>query len=152
MTEEGSMADVFDVAQYILQKLGPTSAMKLQKLVYYSQAWSLVWHEKPLFPERIEAWANGPVVPILWDSHKGQFVLTQLPKGNANRLSEVEKKTVNAVLDYYGDKTAQYLCDVSHMEEPWSKTRKGLGPGTNSRREITHSAMHEYYCSIPPKK
>jgi uncharacterized phage-associated protein len=67
------MRSVLDVAAYIVQKLGPLTAMKLQKLVYYSQAWSLVWDEKPLFRERVEAWANGPVVRRLFEVHKGQF-------------------------------------------------------------------------------
>ena len=58
---------VHDVAAYILKKQGEMSAMKLQKLVYYSQAWSLVWDEKPLFRAQIEAWANGPVVRSLYD-------------------------------------------------------------------------------------
>ena len=57
-----SPVSVFDVAAYILDKLGPISTIKLQKLVYYCQAWSLVWDEEPLFSERIEAWVNGPVV------------------------------------------------------------------------------------------
>ena len=43
------MASVFDVAAYILHRAGTMTAMKLQKLVFYSQAWSLVWDEKPLF-------------------------------------------------------------------------------------------------------
>ena len=34
------------------------TSWKLQKLVYYCQAWSLVWDEEPLFEARIEAWAN----------------------------------------------------------------------------------------------
>lgn len=60
------MARVHDITAYILKQLGPTSAMKLEKLVYYSQAWSLVWDSKPLFLARIEAWASGPVVPELY--------------------------------------------------------------------------------------
>jgi uncharacterized phage-associated protein len=67
------MAAVLDVAQFILRRHGPMSAMKLQKLVCYSQAWSLVWDEKRLFPARIEAWANGPVVTKLYQAHRGQF-------------------------------------------------------------------------------
>ena len=55
------MANVFDVAKYILEKLGTLSTMKLQKLCYYCQAWSLVWDDTPLFDEKFEAWANGPV-------------------------------------------------------------------------------------------
>ncbi|HSS48337.1 MAG TPA: type II toxin-antitoxin system antitoxin SocA domain-containing protein, partial [Thermoanaerobaculia bacterium] len=65
------MTTVHNVAAYILQKQGEMTAMKLQKLVYYSQAWSLVWDEEPLFAERVEAWANGPVVPDLYREHKG---------------------------------------------------------------------------------
>ena len=56
------MVTVFDVVRFILEQKGSTTAMKLQKLVYYCQAWSLVWDEQPLFKERIEAWVNGPVV------------------------------------------------------------------------------------------
>ena len=63
------MVDVKDVAQYILDKQGGMTTWKLQKLVYYCQAWSLVWDDEPLFPDDIEAWANGPVVRKLYDIH-----------------------------------------------------------------------------------
>ena len=65
------MSNVFDTATYILEKLGPMSTMKLQKLCYYSQAWSLVWDEEPLFPEEFEAWANGPVCSELFHKTQG---------------------------------------------------------------------------------
>lgn len=45
------MANIFDTAKYILEKSGSMSTMKLQKLCYYSQAWSLVWDDSPLFEE-----------------------------------------------------------------------------------------------------
>jgi len=60
------MAHVEDVAIYIMEQCGPMTAMKLQKLVYYSQAWHLVWDEEPLFSDPIEAWANGPIVRSLY--------------------------------------------------------------------------------------
>jgi len=60
-----------------LEKAGPMSAMKLQKLAYYSQAWSLVWDELPIFQDSIEAWANGPVCPRLYDAHRGCFQLAR---------------------------------------------------------------------------
>ena len=43
------MASVFDVAAYILQQQGAMTTWKLQKLVYYSQGWSLVWDDDALF-------------------------------------------------------------------------------------------------------
>ena len=60
------MATVFDVAFYILDKLGDMSTMKLQKLCYYAQAWSLAWDGFPLFDEEFQAWANGPVCRELY--------------------------------------------------------------------------------------
>lgn len=82
------MASVYDVASYILRKQGPMTAMKLQKLVYYAQAWSLVWDERPIFKGRIEAWANGPVAPELYLWHRGEFQLKSCDKGNPKRLDK----------------------------------------------------------------
>ncbi len=142
------MATVFDVATYILKKQGPMAAMKLQKLVYYSQAWSLVWDEKPLFPNRIQAWANGPVVRDLYEAHRGQFEVSALSKGKAASLKKAECETVDAVLKFYGNKPGQWLSDLTHREDPWRNARTGLGPGEHGDREISHAAMAEYYGSL----
>lgn len=69
------MSNIVDVAEYILARQGPMSAMKLQRLCYYSQGWHLAWEGEPLFPERIEAWANGPVIPALYGLHRGMFTV-----------------------------------------------------------------------------
>jgi uncharacterized phage-associated protein len=143
------MATAHDVANYILKKLGRMTAMKLQKLVYYSQAWSLVWDEKPLFRERIEAWVNGPVVPNLYRVHRGQFDVKDWPHGDPDKLSGLQRETVDAVLDFYGDKSSQWLSDLTHSEQPWRDGRKGLAPMDRGGHEITHASMHEYYSSIP---
>lgn len=142
------MANVRDVAAYILEKQGEITAMKLQKLTYYSQAWSLVWDEKPLFPERIEAWANGPVVPDLYEAHKGEFKLSKLPTGNPSILDSLETETVDKVLEFYGDKSSQWLSDLTHKEDPWLNAREGLNPDERGNNEITHAAMAEYYGSL----
>jgi uncharacterized phage-associated protein len=142
------MANVQDVAAYILSKLKPITAMKLQKLIYYSQAWSLVWDEKPLFPERIEAWANGPVIPDLYAIHRGEFQLSQLPNGNLAQLAPVEIETIDRVLEFYSDKSSQWLSDLTHKEDPWLNARQGLIPGERGNNEITHAAMAEYYGSL----
>src|SRR5687767_401361 len=83
IARSGGMVSAHDVAAYILMEHGPLSAMKLQKLVYYSQAWSLVWDDRQLFREPVEAWANGPVVRELYERHRGQFELHEWPWGNA---------------------------------------------------------------------
>lgn len=144
------MASVRDVAARILAIKGPMTAWKLQKLVYYCQAWSLVWDERPMFPERIEAWSNGPVCRNLYSAHRGQFTVSEVPGGDSEALDDDAKETVEAVLDYYGDKPAQWLSDLTHMEAPWRDARGDLPLGASSTREITHEAMAAFYESLPP--
>lgn len=144
------MANVFDVAKYILDKQGSMTAMKLQKLVYYSQAWSLVWDEEPLFDEAIQAWASGPVVRKLYSMHKGIFTVTpsSLQKGNPDNLTPTQKETIDAVLDFYTEKSAQWLSDLTHIEEPWRAARRGSQEGETCDNEITLASMCEYYSEI----
>ncbi|MBF0095761.1 MAG: DUF4065 domain-containing protein [Magnetococcales bacterium] len=147
------MATVFDVSAYILEKQGAITAMKLQKLVYYAQAWSLVWDEVPLFNEKIEAWINGPVVRELFEAHQGQFKVSRdsFVHANPNALTSSERETVDSVLQHYGEKSSQYLSDLTHMEEPWRNARKGMPDDERGNREITHEAMFNYYSSLPPE-
>lgn len=144
------MATVFDAAAYILDKLGSTSAMKLQKLVYYSQAWSLVWDGEPLFDSRIEAWIDGPVVRELYECHRGQFKVDRatVTKGDATRLTADQIETIDAVLETYGDKSPQWLSDLTHRENPWKVARSGLKPSERGNSEISHASMAEYYGAL----
>jgi uncharacterized phage-associated protein len=122
--------------------------MKLQKLLYYCQAWSLVWDEGPLFKERIEAWANGPVVREIYDHHKGMYSVSSWNKGNVKALSAEQKDTIDQVLKVYGDKPSHWLSALTHSEDPWKIARKGLDDGERGNREITHASMMEYYDSL----
>jgi uncharacterized phage-associated protein len=148
------MPTVHDTAAYILGKTGPISAMKLQKLVYYAQAWSLVIDEAPLFPERIEAWANGPVVRALYNLHRGQYFVTEWPTGNAAAFTPAQRETVDQVVAFYGQKSPQWLSDLTHLEEPWQQARAsaGLAPGDRGEAEITLESMADYYGRLAAKK
>jgi uncharacterized phage-associated protein len=142
------MATVFDVAAYILHKAGPMTAMKLQKLVYYAQAWSLVWDEKPIFEEKIRAWAGGPVVPELFKAHQKEFIVKNEAKGKRGALSGKESDTVDAVLKHYGHRDGNWLSALTHKEDPWLRAREGLSDGERGNVEITHGAMANYYGNL----
>ena len=139
---------VFDVAAYILQKMGSMTTMKLQKLVYYGQVWSLVWDEKKLFEDDIEAWANGPVVRDLFDYHRGMYEISTMPIGNPRLLNQEQQETIDAVLEYYGDKSAQWLIELTHMEDPWIQARKGLPPLERGSRVMSLDTIADYYSSL----
>lgn len=140
-------ASAIDVAAYILQELGMMTPIKFHRLVYYSQAWSLVWDDMPLFDDRIDAWANGPIVPILYNRHSGCWSVQPdlFSDGDVDALSESQRETIDAVLDYYGDRTSQWLTDLTKIEEPWRTARVGIEPWKRMGGEIAHASMREYY-------
>ena len=139
-----------DVAAYILGKQGDMPAMKLQKLVYYSQAWSLVWDDKPLFQDRIEAWANGPVVRSLYRLLRGQYIVTTIPGGHPESLDDTQREPIDAILGFYGTKSSHWLSDLTHMELPWKEARMkvGLTDGEHGKVVISEASMAEYYSSL----
>ena len=144
------MADVFDVAKYILRKKGRMSTWKLQKLCYYAQAWAIAWTETPLFEEDFQAWKNGPVCPELFYAHQGRFSIDEssLKKGNADELTPDEKETVDVVLNTYGDWDPYALREQTHHEPPWKDARGNLPEGASCNTVITKDSMGAYYGSL----
>ncbi|WP_285031961.1 type II toxin-antitoxin system antitoxin SocA domain-containing protein [Mycolicibacterium sp. lyk4-40-TYG-92] len=139
------MANVHDVAAYILGKAGTMSTMKLQKLVYYCQGWSLAWDGEPIFPETIRAWANGPVVYELFDLHRGKFRVSSWPEGDAKRLTPDQVDTADAVLDAYGHLSGQQLIEKTHRERPWIEARGGISDGAYCNTEIELETMQDFF-------
>lgn len=155
-----TMVSVFDVAQYILQTIGaPISTMKLQKLVYYCQAWHLAWENVPLFNEDFEAWANGPVCRELYSLHRGIFLLSKkdfenILKENKKTISSLPKKaqeTVDLVIKFYGEKEPAWLSACTHAERPWKEARGDTPLGQVSTNIISKDSMLEYYSELSVK-
>lgn len=140
------MASVFDLAAYVLAHDGAMDAMRLQRLCYYAQAWSLAWRGVPLYGERIEAWAAGPVVADLFAAHRGRYHLEpgSLP-GNAGALTETERGDLNFVLRHYKAWTASQLSDLAQREAPWANAREGLAPHVRGDRVIEPEVMAVFY-------
>jgi uncharacterized phage-associated protein len=150
------MVTAIDVAEYILEKVGTMTAMKLQKMVYYAQAWHLAWTEKPLFADKIQAWRNGPVVPSLYEIHKGCFKLdpgyfvSKIKPKSLNSLSKDQKDIVDKIINFYGTKDPHWLSQLTHMEDPWKNARAKSVSSDQERssEEITPQSMFEYYSSL----
>ncbi len=142
------MVTAKDVAAYILRRAGAMSAMKLQKLVYYAQAWSLALRGAPLFRERVQAWAQGPVVYELFELHRGRYVVAGLPTP-VRDLSEDERALVDRVVSYYGTMTAEALSRLTHSEMPWRAARAGVPEGQRASAVITAEAMRQFYTGQP---
>jgi uncharacterized phage-associated protein len=146
------MAHVFDVARYILERQGPVTTLKLQKLVYYVQAWAIA-NGSPLFNDAIKAWAQGPVVPALFHAHKGRRSVTVDDMGARApaSLTEQQRAHIDSVLAYYGNLPPAYLSKLTHFESPWRETRaEGEKSGQDSP-PIPVTALRAFYGGRTPE-
>lgn len=145
------MAHVHDVAAYILDKRGPMTAMKLQKLCYYAYGYHLAWEERELFPERFEAWANGPVCYELYREHRGSYTLDRgaIP-GHPDALDAGERDSVDLVLSGLGSMTAHELSAMTHREAPWLRARERghAAPLERSNEELLPEEIHEFFDAL----
>ena len=147
------MVKVDDVAALILERSPSMNIWKLQRLCYYCQAWHLTWEGRSLFSERIEAWARGPSIPVLYEQAKAWWGDTTAPwlqilawpLGDSAKLTANEVETVEAVLKYYGSQEVGWLNDLSSREEPCRRARRGLADFERGYRHITNAAMQKYY-------
>lgn len=139
-----AMATASDVAKYFLTLSQPdegdyVSNLKLQKLVYYAQGFHLALHGRPLFPDRIEAWEHGPVVPDLYHAYKGHGAEgIPIPVGfDPERLTGEQRSLLDEVWNVYGQFSAWKLRNMTHEEPPWKETPRG--------GEISHDSMRCYF-------
>ena len=125
----------------------PLTNKKLQKLIYYAQAWNLVFNNKPLFDDTIEAWIHGPVVPSVYRIYKkyGREEITEKVSFDKKLFTKEELETLDEVWETYGKFDGDYLEILSHSEDPWSIARGDAELREKSSSEISQSIMKDYY-------
>lgn len=122
--------------------------LKLQKLVYYAQAWSLAIRGEPIFAEDLQAWAHGPVAESVFHAYKG-YGWDALPAPDG--VPEFDRPTteiLDDVLAIYGDLSAKHLERLTHREFPWRAARGTLPPEARSSAIITKDSMRDYYADV----
>ena len=121
------MPTCFDVANYFLSiqdKVPDITNMKLQKLCYYAQGFTLALLDKPLFAEEIQAWKHGPVIPELYKKYQdyGEKILpVEEFKNKTFVFTDEEIEILNEVYNEYGQFTAWKLREFTHQEPTWIK-------------------------------
>jgi uncharacterized phage-associated protein len=142
------------ISDWILSKIdteaGDTiSPLKLQKLLYYCQAWHLTIFGDKLMNEDVEAWAHGPVFSSQYtrfayiprnEQIKPKTINLSIPE-----FSEESGELLQEVLRTYGEHSASYLEDLTHSEKPWIDARGGLQPYERSNKVISEKSMIDFY-------
>lgn len=123
--------------------------LKLQKLLYYAQAWYLAIHNKSLFSEDFQAWIHGPVLPSQYQRFKKFEWRPILEEGIT--LPALKDENIKAhlieIVDVFGVENASALELMTHNEMPWKQARKGIPVNQHSTAIISKESMRTFYQS-----
>ena len=122
-------------------EIGDTiSNLKLQKLLYYAQGFSLAINNKTLFEEDVVAWEHGPVVKEVYDIYS-QYSSNAIPVPDAEvRLTTEERELITNVWNVYGQFSAWRLRDMTHNETPWKSTARNTA--------ISHEKLKTFFKTL----
>ncbi len=151
------MTPIFDVCDYIVVMLDeartPLNSLKLHKLMYYCQAWSLAFDRGRLFEGDFQAWVHGPVARPVYDRFISKSMYSPVlredirPDFDPQKLESSDRALIDAVLEQYATLTGDQLEEMTHQEDPWKHAREGLRATARSERIISDESMKKYYGS-----
>jgi uncharacterized phage-associated protein len=115
--------------------------LRLQKLLYYAQGFSLALRGVPLFDEPIEAWAHGPAVRSLYSAYSAYGAQPlPTPEGvDPDKFDSETRELLEEVYSVYGQFSAWGLRNLTHEEAPWQDT-----PLSD---EIPQQTMREFFAT-----
>ena len=141
-----------EVSRYIIkysnERRYMISNLKLQKILYFIQAYFLRLVGQPCFAGRIEAWDFGPVVPKAYNEYK-QYGSGNIPWTEPYRLDRIngfdgietdDKRKIEQVVDLFSPYSATDLVKLTQRQLPWK-----VAYGHSKGNEITLKAISEYF-------
>jgi uncharacterized phage-associated protein len=157
VNEETGKAEVNDVCDYIIlmcceagEKL---NLLKLQKLLYYVQAWGLAFDGEPFFDGKFQAWVHGPVNRQIFDRFKDSKTLYSrvgiediLPDFDPDtKFTAEHRHHIQSVLEVYASLGDSDLEAQTHSEDPWIQARGDCRPTQRCEAEISEETMGAFY-------
>lgn len=150
------MNSIHDVADYIILKVKSEDEtaslinLKLQKLLYYVQAWSYGINKKPMFEGEFEAWIHGPVNRAIYDRFSPtKYLYSEINiadcKNKEVKFSDEDTEFIDFILENYLKYSGAELERLSHNEKPWLETRGDLGVNERCDKIIAPELMMDYY-------
>jgi uncharacterized phage-associated protein len=158
-TETETPCNIHDATDYVIgafaDEHGSLNVLKLQKLLYYVQAWHLAKHDKPLFESKFQAWVHGPVSRDVYnrfkDSHSlyspvtAHFIRSEFSRA---AIDGHAKAHMDEILEAYGQFTGTQLEDMTHDEQPWVEARGDRKDYERCETEISEQTMGRFYKSL----
>ncbi len=145
------------VGAYVSIRCGSMSHLKLQKILFYVQAYHLAVFAEPLFDDDFEAWVHGPVNRKLYNQIRDHSLLYRevvytpskdeiLPSVILEKeLIPYQLSVINEVVDELKDTGGLQLEAMTHSEDPWINARRGVQPGDRCTNIIPKDEIMQYY-------
>ncbi|MDE5784179.1 MAG: DUF4065 domain-containing protein [Prevotella sp.] len=146
--------DSIVLSNYILKHYGPMSHLKLQKLLFYCDAYCLAYFGQELVEDVFEAWAHGPVCRKVYDSLKDKSVLySDLEYSNTGidvdvvfaALPTAQRELIGSILADLSNWSGMELEAATHREYPWQQARSGIDDGAKCHAPISKDITREFY-------
>lgn len=108
------------------------SLLKIVKLVYFCQGWSLAMTQKTLFKENIEAWKLGPVIRSVYFNYY-DYKSKPIDKIHSNTITAKEQfDVIDFVYNCYSKLTAGQLVHITHKKNSaWDKAYTNYSEGAS---------------------
>lgn len=124
------------------------SQLKLQKMVYYADAWFLVNHGEALIEDNFEAWVHGPVVRSLYTRFKDYRWNPILLEVSAPELASKYKEHLEEIYAVFGRFSGFELEQMTHNELPWTEARGSIAADEACENVINKETMRKFYTEM----
>ena len=142
------------IAEYLLWKAQQEGVQitnkKMQKLLYYVQAWSAAINNKPMFNDKIEAWIHGPAIKsvyLAFQEFGANPIVKEINSARIESISAESRLLIDKVWNVYKKYDGDYLEMLTHNEDPWQQARGKVEPHMRSESEITLDSMRKFYAA-----
>lgn len=148
--------NINDIADYIILRLTSEEDvslvnLKLQKLLYYVQAWSLGINGSTMFEGKFQAWVHGPVNRTIYDRFYHKSLYGFIDREDVmnpvvmESLAETDIEFIDYILENYAGYNGTQLEKMTHEELPWREARGNIALTSRCTTEISEESMKTFY-------
>ncbi len=146
--------DSIVLSNYILKHYGSMSHLKLQKLLFYCDAYCLAYFGDELITDKFEAWVHGPVSRNVYNSLRDKSILYSDVAysdigidvdAEFGQLTSEQQEILTNVLEELSKWSGTELENATHHETPWIVARGSCGEADICHNTISKLLTKEFY-------
>ena len=137
------------LADYLLAEMRERgevlTPLKLQKMMFYADAWHLALYDREITGEKFKAWVHGPVLISQYHRFKDFRWMPITSEITKPEVSPDLKSHLDEIIDIFGSETAVALERMTHQEAPWLEARGDIPDDEPCDNYISKKTTAEYY-------